>query len=51
MMAMASTGRPPPPRPCTARAASSSGIDCASPQAMDPIVNRPIAKSSTRLRP
>ena len=49
---MPSTGRPPPPMPCTARAPTSSiGIDCASPQATEPRTNSPIANSSTRLRP
>ena len=49
MIAMLST--PIPPQPCTARAASSWGIDCASPHIAEPTTNNPRANSNTRLRP
>ena len=40
----------PPPSPCSARNATSSGSEVASPHSADAAVNSPIAPSST-LRP
>ncbi len=40
----------PPPRPCSARNATSSGSEVATPHSADAAVNKPMAPSST-LRP
>ena len=42
---------PPPPRPCSTRAATSCTNDCAQPQAAEPSVKMPSATSSMSRRP
>ncbi|ESX61164.1 hypothetical protein X760_09975 [Mesorhizobium sp. LSHC422A00] len=51
IMAKAETINPPPPIPCSTRAAIRLSIDHAMPQTSEPSRNRPIAVSTTFLRP
>ena len=51
IMTVASARHPPPPKPCTTRAAINQLIFCAHPQRMLPRVNKRIANIMIHLRP